>query len=165
MSFKNKRTDSFLASISTSSIESMDDDLSTRCKFNFSYLDFSQSAGQSLDDWSPGLLLKLNKKLIEYSKKPLNYWSNQRVGAGGLKVFEIYGNFPKRSDFTHPKYVPHQACWARFRLEQKVRLIGFIVPENYNEIRHVVNGALFDCNTFYIVFLDRDHRFYLTEKS
>lgn len=159
MTFRNTKRDSFLSSIPTSSLDSDEDTLSARCKFNFSYMDCTQKAGQSFDDWSPELLLSLCNKLIEYSKQPLRYWANQRVGGGGYKVFEIYGNFPKKSDFKHPKHVPHQARWARFRLEQKVRFIGFVVPDNYNEKRHDKNGALFDSNTFYVVFLDQNHLF------
>jgi predicted component of type VI protein secretion system len=76
-----------------------------------------------------------------------------------------YGAFPAKSSFTHPKYIPHQADWARFRLGSKVRLIGFTVPAELHKTPHRKSGELFDKNTFYVVFLDRDHIFYLTEED
>ena len=82
---------------------------------------------------------------------------NQRVGGGSLKVLEIYGSFPKKSDFTHPKHVPIDVNWARFRLESDMRLIGFLIPPNTDGI------SMAAVNTFFIVFLDQGHRFYLSE--
>lgn len=158
MAFKNSRKDAFLSSIPTASIDSDDDLLATRCKFNFSFMDHSQDAGQSFDDWSPVFLLMLCKKLIEFSRESLSHWTQQRAGSG--KVLAVYSKFPKNSDFIHPKSVPHQAQWARFRLEKRVRLIGFLVPESYDGKKHGKNGFRFDRNTFYVVFLDQNHLFY-----
>lgn len=42
------------------------------------------------------------EKLKEYTKEPLNYWQNQRVGSGGLKILEYYGKFPRNTVFKHP---------------------------------------------------------------
>lgn len=103
------------------------------------------------------------EKLKEYTKEPLNYWQNQRVGSGGLKILEYYGNFPRNTVFKHPVFVPEDAHWARFRLGNKVRLIGFVIhPSTFNHLteKHKVQ---FDTNTFYIVFLDKDHLFYQIE--
>jgi hypothetical protein len=158
MTFKNSRKDSFLSSIPTATIDCDKDKLATKCKFNYSYMDFSQEAGQDFDDWSPVHLLMLSKKLVEFSRESLSHWAQRRAGGG--KVLVVYPKFPENSDFIHPKSVPHQAQWARFRLEKKIRLIGFLVPEAYDGKKHGNNGFRFDCNTFYVVFLDRDHRFY-----
>jgi len=44
--------------------------------------------------------------------------------------------------------------WGRWRLEGDMRLIGFIIePETCTRL-HIPS------NVFYIVFLDKDHRFY-----
>lgn len=161
--YKNRRAVAFLASIPAASIDDDRDDLTMRCKFNFSYFQ-KQDAGQDFSEWNHDQLKKLLLKLAEYSKKPLSHWTQQRAGKAG-SVLAIYGDFPKSSDFTHPKHVPHQARWARFRLEQAVRLIGFIVPESYHGKPHQKTKQCFDCNTFYVVFLDINHRFYITENQ
>lgn len=147
-------------------------DIAMRCKFNFSYLDQSQEAGQSFVDWnttSPiSQLSKLNDKLREYSRESLKHWTRMGIGTGkkGGKgkrqnVLEIYGDFPKKSDFTHPKSVPADVKWSRFRLEGSVRLIGFVIPDELHG-KSDKDGNLYDSNTFYVVFLDKNHKFYLT---
>ncbi|EPI8560837.1 hypothetical protein KW410_07680 [Vibrio fluvialis] len=146
--------------ISTSNIDS-------RCKFNFSYFDSNQAAGQSYADWNANVgidsLLNLVEKLENYTKEPLNFWQNQRAGGGGLKVLEYYGDFPAKSDFKHPAHVPADAHWARFRLGNKVRLVGFVVHASSICDLKDEDRAKYDLNTFYVVFLDKNHKFYKTE--
>ena len=154
--YKNNRKDSFLNSRPTCSLDDPKQDMAERCKFNFSYFDNSQEAGQDFKDWTEGQLVKLLDKLKEYSIKSLQIWKTTKIGRGKNHVLEEYGSFPRISDFVHPKHVPHQASWVRFRMESSVRLIGFMIPEDYKH--------KFDRNTFYIVFLDKDHRFYKTKK-
>jgi hypothetical protein len=158
-SFKNSRKDQFLARFPPPSIEADDDRLTIGCKFNFSYFDV-QPAGQSFADWNHGELVALLEKLKEYCKKSLQNWTTTPIGRGSGNVLEIYGAFPGRSDFTCPKHVPHQARWSRFRLESAVRLVGFVVPTEFRNMKHQTTGHPFDCNTFYVVFLDKNHRFY-----
>lgn len=96
------------------------------------------------------------------------YWNNERVGKGNLKVLEYYQTFPKNSDFKHPPYIPHDACWARFRLGSRVRLIGFVIPETVSGqiyLDEKKREYKFDGNTFYVVFLDKNHVFYKTEEK
>lgn len=162
---KNSKKNSFLDSLPTASIDLKTDTLTSRCKFNFSYMDFAQTAGQKFEDWPKEQLSKLLKKLCDYSKETLEYWQQQRVGAKNNKVLEIYGGFPINSDFVHPKHVPHQVLWGRFRLEQKVRFVGFILPEDYHNKENKHTGYHFDGNTFYAVFLDANHRFYITQRK
>ena len=64
-----------------------------------------------------------------------------------------YDSFPTNTDFTLPKHIPHQAIWSRFHLENKVRLIGFVIPDGYNDTVHIKTNKRFDTNIFYIVFL------------
>lgn len=158
--FGNSKKSNFLKSILTASIDSKDDKLTCKCKFNFSYMDFNQPAGQRFSDWSEDKLIKLLNKLHNYSKESLNYWQHQRIGRGNNKVLEIYGNFPKNSDFEHPKHIPHQAEWARFRIGYNERLIGFVIPKSYKDLKHCKTGYQYDCNTFYVAFLDENHKFY-----
>lgn len=161
---RNNKKDAFLASIPQTSLDSHGDKLSEKCKFNFAYFDNSQEAGQHFSDWSRDELSKLLDKLKDFSRETLQYWTRQPIGSGRHRsnVLEVYGGFPTNSDFVHPIHVPHQAKWARFRLEQSVRLVGFILPNEYHDIAHSGTGVRFDTNTFYIVFLDKDHRFYIT---
>ena len=141
--------------------------INVKCKFNLSYLDDDQPAGQKFFRWShdTGIssLTNLLTKLKEYTYQPLNYWKNERAGGGGLKVLEYYGDFPKKSDFSHPRHVPSDAHWARFRLGNKVRLIGFVISKD--SIKHLTEDEQqkYDHNTFYVVFLDKEHKFYKTE--
>ena len=96
---------------------------------------------------------------LKIVKKEKKYWLNQRVGGGGLKILEIYGEFPRNTDFKYPKHVPNGVRWARFRMESAMRLVGFFVSEDSAE-----NQSL-STDVFYIVFLDKDHRFYKMESK
>lgn len=162
--FGNSKKNKFFEKVIKTSLGSEHDDLVSRCKFNFSYMDFDQDAGQTFKDWGEDKLVKLLNKLTEYNKSPLMYWRNQRVGSKSQNVLEIYGSFPKKSDFVHPAHVPDEVLWARFRLESAVRLIGFILPPEYNNKKHISKDMYFDCNTFYVVFLDENHKFYKIDK-
>jgi len=114
--FRNEKKLKFLASLELPSLEDENNDLTKRCKINFSYFDSSQEAGQTFGDWTHDQLIDLLGKLKAYTKEPLDYWRNQRAGNSGLNVFETYRNFPNKSAFVHPKHIPHQAQWGRFRL-------------------------------------------------
>lgn len=107
--------------------------------FSFKYFDPSQ--GQTFDDWhKDNLILPLLEKLKEYSK--LSIMEAQ------LNRFTIYDTFPPKSDFKHPEHVPTDASWASMHIKGKECVIGHIVA-------HI----------FYIVFLDKNHRFWITEKK
>lgn len=163
MSFKNKTKSAFLASFPTVSIENNNDKIARKCKFNFSYFVKDQDAGQDFCDWTNPQLIKLLDKLVFYSTESLEHWTKQPIGKKSGHILEIYDSFPKRSDFSHPKHIPHQACWARFRLESSVRLIGFTIPSEYNRLEQNSSGYYFCSNTFYVVFLDQNHKFYKTK--
>jgi hypothetical protein len=123
-----------------------------------------QDCSQDFFEWTPEQLHKLLGKLKHYSQESLDHWENQHVGAHG-KVLAIYDEFPKNTDFTRPKHVPHQVKWGRFRLESAVRLVGFVIPSDFEGKLHPITKEPFDRNTFYVVYLDKDHRFYKTEKK
>ena len=159
--YKNSKKESFLKSIPTTSLDDNSNDLTVRCKFNFSYFTIDK-AGQNFEDWSQNELSKLLNKLKEYSNFSLNHWEQET--AGKYPVFVKYASFPINTDFTKPKHIPHQAIWSRFHIENKVRLIGFVIPDEYDDKIHQGTSKRFDTNTFYIVFLDKEHRFYKTKK-
>ena len=159
--YSNSKKISFLDSIPTISLNDDTNDLTSRCKFNFSYFTID-TAGQDFKEWNQNELSKLLDKLKEYSKFSLKHWQNQYQGK--YHVFTKYESFPIPTDFTLPKHIPHQAVWSRFHLENKVRLIGFVLPDSYDDTFHKKTHKRFDTNTFYVVFLDRDHMFYKVEK-
>lgn len=159
--FKNHKKEGFLASIPTISLEDFTNDLTTRCKFNFSYFHVEDSISQDFHEWDREELAKLLNKLKEYSKFTLEHWTRKTVGR--YPVFAIYDEFPTNTDFTKPNHIPHQAEWARFHLENLVRVIGFVIPAEYHNNPHPTTRMLYDKNTFYVVYLDKDHRFYKTD--
>lgn len=156
----NRQKENFLNKIPNLLIENEKDSLNNNIKFNFKYFDYSQPAGQDFKDWTHEQLYKFLNKLKEYSRYPISYWKNQSIGHGGNKVLEIYGSFPTKSDFFHPKHVPLDVNWARFRLEQDMRVIGFLIP---NECKF--DKIELDKTVFYIVFLDQYHKFYITKNK
>jgi hypothetical protein len=162
--FQNSRKGKFLSTIPTTDLEGDSSDLVIRSKFNFSYF-CHQDAGQRFSEWTPLQQCKLFDKLVNFSQQPLAHWQAQRVGGAGGTVLAIYKKFPVNSDFSAPPSVPHDVEWGRFRLGGSERLIGFIVPHTLSDREHNKHKRRFDCNTFYVVFLDRDHRFYKSEQK
>lgn len=163
------RKDAFLKQIPQNSIETSD--IATRCKFNFSYLDTSQ-VGQNFIDWNDtagdSKLVKLMDKLKDFTRQPLSHWKNMKIGTGKRggrgkrqSCLEVYGDFPKKSAFSHPPHVPEDVLWARFRLDNETRLAGFVIPDKISGLNDT-SVKQYDTNTFYVVFLDKNHQFYLT---
>jgi hypothetical protein len=164
--FDNKKKKAFLKSRILANLESSGENLTLKCKFNFAYMDFSQKSGQKFEDWTHQQLIKLLNKLKDYSKESLEYWQQQRIGGGKnsmrCNVLEIYNKFPSKkiSTFVHPNFVPRDVCWARFRLGNLERLIGFVIPSKFHNLMIGNKKHFFDSNTFYVVFLDKDHKFF-----
>lgn len=130
-------------------------------KFNFKFFDSEQEHGSSFDDLTDEEAKKLLKKLVSFSGKSLTEWAAENAGGKGLTVYSLYGDFPKPSGFKHPVHVPHDAVWGRFRLGNKYRLVGFVIPEAFSLVNK--DGFCYEKNTFYIVFIDKEHKFYQTE--
>jgi hypothetical protein len=167
--FSSNKKKNFLKSFEDlPSLHDASNNLTIRCKFNFSYFDATQKAGQDFKDWTYKQLVDLLEKLKAFSGNSLTHWQSERVGRTGLTVLAIYERFPPtpKTDFKEPKRViPHQVQWGRFRLGSKIRLVGFVIPPELHGKTHKNTGALFDKNTFYVVFLDRDHKFYNPKKK
>lgn len=156
--FGNSKKQKYLDSIPEYELRSPACNLSERCKFNFSYIDFEQEPSTSFNDWDAGNLVRFLNKLKELSRCSLKYWKTQRYGQGS--VLSVYGSFPKKSDFIHPKHVPLDVLWARFRFEGDLRLVGFVVPDGFDGQLDEPSNQRFCRNTFYAVFLDEEHNFY-----
>lgn len=153
----NPRKECFLSNLPAQDFVSEISDVKGKLSFSLKYFDGSQEAGQDFKDWNDKQKQELLEKLRDYSRESKQYWLNQRVGSGGLKVLEIYGEFPRNTDFKYPRHVPSGVRWSRFRMESAMRLVGFFVSENS------VKEYGLSTDVFYIVFLDRNHRFYKTE--
>lgn len=121
-----------------------DNERTSNFKLSFQYLDTTQKYGSSFKDWQQaGLLSKALETLQGYCCSPL------LKQVDGDK-FTIYGAFPA-PDFTmfeYPQNVPEDANWARIHITGSCVVVG-----------HIVN------DTFYVVFLDKTHKFWLTKKS
>ncbi|WP_155950775.1 hypothetical protein [Pseudomonas taiwanensis] len=153
----------FIDTFPTSTLE--EHDIVVRSKYNFSFFDDSQNAAVSFSDLDQASLAGLFEKLKNFSRNDLNYWRTQRCGGGGLKILADYGDFPENSGFLRPKHVPMGVNWARFRLENMTRLVGFTIPPETNKKIKGLYGSDFDSNTFYVVFVDLEHQFYITEQK
>jgi hypothetical protein len=107
----------------------------------FSFRDFDPSQGQTFTQWGDSKLLRvLLDKIREYSRKT--------IPEAQIASFRIYGTFPPHSRFTSPRHITPDATWASMHIQGKECIAG-----------HVVG------NIFYVVFLDREHHFWPTEKK
>ena len=106
---------------------------------SFEYLDRNQ--GQTFEDWEKeGLLLNLLNTIRDYCCKTMQ----ENKGTN----FKEYGHFPSKTEFKHPKHVPKDVSWASLHLAGRPCLGGHIYE-----------------NIFYVVFLDKDHKFWISEKK
>lgn len=115
---------------------------SANFKLSFQYFDSSQKYGSGFKDWQKdGLLAKACDVLQGYCCKPL------REQVDGIK-FAIYSGFPGFgfTKFKFPIHVPVDADWCRIHITGIAILVGHVVGD-----------------TFYLVFLDKTHQFYLTK--
>ena len=155
----NKTKQSFLKSVD--SLEEITfNGVGDLITISFKYFCVNQvPVGQVFSDWKENMRLELLQKLAEYTKYSRTHWKNEF--SNGLPLLAEYGKFPKNTDFSIPSNIPcpDELIWARFRLMQKVRVCGFFVSKSIAKTYNVSE------NTFYVVFLDKDHRFYKTEKS
>ncbi len=164
----NKRKSAFIEGKKKETcLLSLNPDIAQRCKFNFSFFDEGLHGGQDFSDWNKAELVDLLKKITQFSGNSLEHWTRQ-------KRFTNYKTFPRSRDteFKCPLNIPHQAEWARFRIGGKIRLVGFVIPGEFNQKTiSEMNGKarkpseyIFCCNTLYVVFLDKEHRFWKTER-
>ncbi|MEG0619439.1 MAG: hypothetical protein RR557_09090 [Bacilli bacterium] len=97
---------------------------------------------QSLSTWeSEGLLSQMNVTFIQLCKETTA--NPQRLTK--------YGSYPEKSKTGFPecpKNLSKSANWSSIRLSGKVRVIGIM-----------------DRNIFYVVYLDKNHLFYLSPKK
>jgi len=108
----------------------------------FSLKDFDINQGQKFDEWeTDSILSNLLTRLRQISSYTIEEAIRQQV-------VKAYDNFPEKSDFYHPKHIPEGVRWGTISIKGKERIAGYIEE-----------------NIFHIVFLDKDHRFWITEKK
>ncbi len=107
---------------------------------SFKYFDSRQ--GQNFIEWEQdGLLSKALEKWRDYCRKTLRDCTRENH-------FTSYGRVPSHSEFIHPDHIPPDAEWASMHVQGKECVVGHIVGQ-----------------VFYVVFLDRHHKFWPTEKK
>jgi hypothetical protein len=115
-------------------------------KLIFSFKDFDIKQvppGQNYDNWQ-------EDKLLAYMLQKFGHICTLNiVEAQQQKVLKLYGDFPTKTDFKAPQHITDDVNWAVIMdiKGQKGRVAGHIID-----------------NIFYVVFLDKEHRFYITEK-
>jgi len=114
--------------------------------FTISFEDFddTQRSGSGFKDWQNIWLLSYMLEVLKgYCCRPL---IEQLDG----NKFTLYGNFPPpdKTKFKYPAHVSPDAEWGRIHINGKTIIAG-----------HVIN------NTFYVVFLDKHHHFYISTKK
>lgn len=121
-----------------------DETRTSNFKISLAYFDPEPFYASGFKDWQKdGLLSKALETLQGYCKRPL------RQQIDGTK-FSVYKSFPppEKTRFEYPIHVPEDAEWARIHINGPSVLIGHIVED-----------------TFYLVFLDKTHKFWLTKKA
>jgi hypothetical protein len=106
--------------------------------------DFDITQGQTFQEWQEDGLLA---QFVEYFR---DFCKKTREEARTENLLKVYDDFPPHSAFSKPKHIVGEVKWAVLMHigGQKARVVG-----------HVIDS------TFYIVFLDKDHKFYPTEKK
>ena len=101
---------------------------------------------QSFESWAADDMLKT------FFERLKNLSKLTRDEALRQTQIKIYGDFPPndKTDFSHPAHVDPNASWAVIKAVggQKGTVAGYIVE-----------------STFYIVFLDKEHRFWVSSKK
>jgi hypothetical protein len=108
----------------------------------FSFRDFDHTQGQTFQNWHESKLLPI---LLERIKEFCKF---SRTEAMRNQCLKVYGDFPNNSVFKHPVHIAEDAEWASLHIQGKERIAGHIIG-----------------NIFYVVFLDKEHRFWPTEKK
>lgn len=109
-----------------------------------SLINFDINQGQSFAEWEAEELLA---EAVTKLRALCGYTIPQATNAGMLKIYTKVP-FPPDSGFEHPKHVPPDVDWCSMHIGNKPCVIGY-----------------FEDNIFHVVFLDKDHEFWITKKK
>tara|TARA_R110001592_G_scaffold40582_8_gene133152 strand:+ start:9688 stop:10125 length:438 start_codon:yes stop_codon:yes gene_type:complete len=113
-------------------------------KIVFSFRDFDRNQGQPFTDWEEDKLLALSlDKLSQLSQLTMAQAQQQQL----LKIYTKV-DFPPKSEFKYPQHIKDGVTWASFHVKGKECIIGHVEDE-----------------IFHIVFLDKNHEFWISEKK
>jgi len=106
--------------------------------------DFDRNQGQSFENWEDDKLLALAVTKLQA------VCALTRIEATRQQIIKEYpkGEFPPKSYFYHPKHISNDIAWCSMHIQGKECVIGY-----------------FEDNVFNIVFLDKEHKFWITEKK
>lgn len=107
---------------------------------SFKHLDRNQ--GQTFDCWE-------QKQILADALETLSGYCHDTLQKQCCTdSFKPYSSFPPpgKTDFKFPEHVPPDAQWASMHIKGKQCLAGHIFK-----------------NIFYVVFLDKDHRFWIRD--
>lgn len=109
----------------------------------FSFRDFDRNQGQNFEEWEEEkILAKAVNKLRDISQLT-------RIQATTQQIIKQYPNvdFPPNTAFEHPIHIL-DVVWCSMHIQGKECIIGH-----------------FEDNVFHIVFLDKNHEFWISKKK
>jgi hypothetical protein len=107
-----------------------------------SFKDFDINQGQKFEEWEEEQILS---NMLTRLREVCAYSIEEALGK---QIIKLYNSFPENSDFSHPKHIPEGVKWATIRIKGKERVAGYV-----------------EDNIFFVVFLDKDHQFWISEKK
>ncbi len=110
----------------------------------FSFKDFDRNQGQNFEEWEHDQLLAM---AINKLRETCQMTVGQAIAQQIIKPYTKVG-FPPESGFYHPKHILPDIIWCSMHIQGKECVIGY-----------------FEENIFHIVFLDKDHEFWITKKK
>jgi len=119
-------------------------DYNGKINFSFRDLDVSQHNKEDFENWEKNnLLLKLLNRIKEITCLNIEEAKNQNI-------IKIYPNFPPsdKTKYKIPPYLNEQLQWCVAHIQGKEVIAGHLIE-----------------NTFYVVFLDKKHHFWISTKK
>ena len=112
--------------------------------FLLSLKHLDREQGQTFNEWEESSILAKSLETLR------GYSSRSLIEGVDNDKFTIYGDFPpnEKTEFYHPRHIPPDARWARIHVNGLICLVGHV-----------------ERNVFHLVFLDKDHNFWKSEKK
>ena len=109
-----------------------------------SFKDFDRNQGQSFEEWEEDKLLAL---AVSKLREVCQLTKAQAIANQIIKPYSKI-DFPPESIFEHPKHVLPDVTWCSMHIKGKECVIGYFID-----------------NVFQVVFLDKNHEFWITQKK
>jgi hypothetical protein len=115
-----------------------------KINFSFSDLDVSQHHQEDFKSWDKeNLLLNLLNRIKDITCLDIEEAKRQNI-------IKVYPSFPpnNKTQYKVPSYLNEQLQWCVAHIQGKEVIAGHIIE-----------------NTFYVVFLDKEHHFWISDKK